>query len=314
MLVSSLRFSLNTDALRAQAVRRHHPATFLSRCSESCIPPSVFPTPSRGDPMKQRILHSLASCAVLALLIGLLPTPASAQDAPAYVMWETIYLTVKPGHANALAEELAEHNRLFHAEGPHTAYVSYIVNGPHTGDMLWRMGPTTFSDLDGRPSGDPHDSDWDNDVLVNCEKVHTAEYWRLNENLSRMPEPDAEPPALVRVRFFDVADNALFRKTQGQLLKVAEERGVTRPRLMFRNQDVNRDGRDWIAVSFYENWAERDEDGPELGFREAFNNVHGEDTWDTFWEEVDKAIVSRYDEWRQAIPELGGASTADNDE
>ena len=83
---------------------------------------------------------------------------------------------------------------------------------------------------------------------------------------------------------------------------------------MFRNQDVNRDGRDWITVTFYKNWAERDEDGPDLGFQEAFQTVYGEGALDIFGEEIDKAIISRQDEWRQAIPELGGASTADNDE
>ncbi len=63
-------------------------------------------------------------------------------------------------HVAQFEDALAKHNQRFHAEGPYTALVYYVVTGPRSGQMLWLMGPGTFTSLDGRPSGDPHDSDW----------------------------------------------------------------------------------------------------------------------------------------------------------
>jgi len=35
--------------------------------------------------------------------------------------------------------------------------------------------------------------------------------------------------------------------------------------------------------------------------------VYGQAAWETFQQEFDDAVVGREDEWRQLIPELGGA-------
>ena len=116
----------------------------------------------------------------ITLLMLLLPIILVGQD---YAMFSTQYLTPKPGHEAALGEELAEHARAYHNEGPHTYSVFFVNDGPNGGDFFVVAGPHTYTDLDSRPSGAAHRRDWWQ-VTAHCEKVHTKEKWRLDADLS----------------------------------------------------------------------------------------------------------------------------------
>ena len=246
-----------------------------------------------------RPFFCLALFGVLAL-----PHTASGQD---YVQYETVYLKVLPGHSQQFEDALAEHNQRFHAQGPYTAIVYSVITGPRSGQMFWLMGPGTFTSLDGRPTGDPHDSDWSGEVLPHAE-AHSIEYWRLNEDLtSPRPESDATVRTLLRSRYFEVADNALFVKTQEQIEEVVASMGST-GRFFYRRQFAHRDGRDWVLVTSYENWAELDDTGGGgANFQETFVDVHGLAAWTLFQDERDEAVVGVEDEWRQRLPALEGA-------
>ncbi len=223
-----------------------------------------------------------------------------AQD---YVMYETHYLTPKPGHEMALMEEIAEHNKLYHAEAPYFNWVFSIVNGPRTGDLLFAMGPMTFTQNDDRPGGMKHNLDWAS-VMSHAKDMGGAEYWKMDEDLTYSPESEDDTELnLSRVRYFEVADNDLFRKVQKQIKETIESTGSKRSRTMYRKQFQHRDGRDWASVSWFENWAELDDDSMP-GFEETFKKVHGADAWDQFTEDFDKAIVGREDEWRWLLRDL----------
>jgi hypothetical protein len=260
--------------------------------------------------MYQHLNTAIVLTAVFVLAIALTPADVSAQDDPVYQMYETMYVSPAPGHADMLSESMTKHNQQFHAEGPYAAYVFFIVNGPRTGDLFWAMGPATFTDLDSRPSGDPHDSDWSNNVLKHSEDAYNAEYWVLNEELSYTPESDGETRPVSRVRFFEVADDDLFVKVQSQIKATVEAMGGDAPRVMYRKRFLSRDKRDWAIVSSYKTWSALDEQGPD--FVETFKSVHGEAAWDTFDAEFDDAVVSREDEWREFLPELSAVPTTDN--
>ena len=250
--------------------------------------------------MKNSILVSSAACAVLGFGVA---TPTAAQD---YALYETQYVKVLPGHAAAMNEAMAAHNQAFHAEGPHLAQVHFVINGPRAGQLVWIMGPGTWTALDGRPAGEPHDPDWADKVLEHGE-ADLTEYWIANDDLSYTPEtPSEASPNLYLVRYFEVADNALFVKVQGQIRDVQATMKNPRARTMYRKQFMSRDGRDWATVIQYAAWADLDADGPG-NFQAAFVETHGEAAWSTFQEEFGAAVVGRTDEWRQIIPELGGA-------
>jgi len=236
-------------------------------------------------------------------LAGVLLMPYTVSGQQDYVQYEVQYLKVLPGHAAQFEAKLAEHNQTFHSEGPYTAVVDYLVTGPYSGQYLWVMGPGTFTSLDGRPTGDPHDSDWA-EVLAHAEG-HSNTYWRRNEDLSTpLPESEAAVRPILRTRFFEVADNALFVKTQEQVEEVVASMGGT-GRSFYRRQFAHQDGRDWALVTSYENWAELDEAG--WNFRDAFIEVHGQTAWSVFQDERAEALVGTEDEYRQRVPALGGA-------
>jgi hypothetical protein len=229
--------------------------------------------------------------------------PCAVSGQQDYVQYEVQYLKVLPGHSAQFEAKLAEHNQSFHSEGPYTAVVDYIVTGPFSGQFLWIMGPGTFTSLDGRPTGDPHDSDWA-EVLAHAEG-HSNTYWRRNENLSSpRPDSDATVRPILRSRFFEVADNALFVKTQEQIEEVVARMGLT-GRSFYRRQFAHRDGRDWVLVTSYENWAELDE--ARENFQETFVEVHGLAAWSLYQNERAEALVGTEDEYRQRLPALGGA-------
>jgi hypothetical protein len=132
---------------------------------------------------KRRVLKK----AMTALLV-VVPALVSAQD---YVMYETMYLKPDAAKWEVLKEKLAAHNQKFHAEGPYEAYVQWVVNGPNTGQLVWVMGPCTFTHLDSRPSGDPHDSDWMTNVVANLAGALLP---------AKHGEPPEAPRALLRHR------------------------------------------------------------------------------------------------------------------
>jgi len=225
----------------------------------------------------------------------------SAQD---YGMFETHYLTPKSGHEQALSEEIAEHNKLFHADGPYANYVTTVMNGPRTGDYVFAMGPCTFTQLDDRPSSAAHGSDWAS-VQIHAERISNVTFWKRDDNLSYNPSgPAAVAPTMLRVRFFEVADDNLFSKVQAQIVKTIEASGSTRPRTMYQRAFPSSDKRDWAFVSPYENWAELDENGP--SFKERFEKANGAENWDQFIEDIGNAIISRDDEWRAIRNDLMG--------
>ena len=244
----------------------------------------------------------------LLILFAFMPALAVAQD---YALYETQYLTPLPGHAGELSLALERHNERFHAEGPYAASVSYIANGPRSNDYFWVMGPSVYSDYDHRPTGDPHDSDWSNSVMAHASPGE-VEYWIRNDELSYTPEgSEDEDRPLNRVRFFEVSDNALFQELQSQIMEVQAAMGSSRPRSMYQKQFLHNDGRDWASVVSFSGWSELDDEGG--NFQETFREVHGDDAWSTFLEQIATTVISREDEWQELIPELSASNTGADD-
>ena len=238
------------------------------------------------------------------LLLAFVSTIVSGQD---YAMYEVHYLRVKPGNEKAVNEAITKHNKAYHAEAPYRNTVFSILTGPHTGDLMFAMGPLTFTQLDNRPASSEHNADWLS-VQSLCERIEDVQYWTANDELSFTPEnADDSPQLLSRVRFFEVEDNAMFRKVQGQNIKTIAALGVKTPRTMYRKGFQSGDNETWATVSSYKNWAELDEDNGG-DWSETYKSVNGEEAWNNRREEWGKAVIGRRDEWRMALPELSGAS------
>jgi len=234
--------------------------------------------------------------AAVALLLLALPPSVAAQD---YAQYEVQRVSALPGSTVDIGAAMVEHNQKFHAEGPYSAAVYYLMTGQYSGQYQWIMGPTTFTQLDGRPADAAHGSDWANRVVAHAE-VHETEYWRRIDDLSYTPEdmPAGDRPVSL-VRRFNVTDAALFIKVQRQIMEVVKGAGSPNPRIMYRRQGLSADPWGWAMVETYPNLAALDEPG--LDFEAQFRAVHGDAAWDTFTEEFGRAVAGRDDALRQLV-------------
>jgi hypothetical protein len=234
--------------------------------------------------------------AAVALVLLALPPSVRAQ---AYTMYEVQRVSALPGSTVDIGTAMVEHNQKFHAEAPYSASVYYLVTGQYSGQYQWIMGPTKFTQMDARPADASHGSDWANRVLAHAE-VHETEYWRQIDDLSYAPEnmPEGIRPVSL-VRRFNVTDNALFIKLQGQIMEVFKAAGSPNPRTMYQRQFLSADPWGWAMVMTYPNLAALDEPG--FDFEAQFRALHGDAGWDTFNKEFNQAVAGRDDAIRQLI-------------
>jgi hypothetical protein len=240
------------------------------------------------------IVFAVLACAIPSVI---------AQD---YVMFETQYIKVQPGRWQEFSDKMAAHNKQFHSEGPFTARVWRVSTGAHSGQVSWVMGPCTFTDLDNRPSGDPHNTDWLNNVMANAvEGIHN-EYWRGISDLSYVPNQDQDP--LLRIRFVDVAAGEAyrFRQMMSNIKEVLAKKNYPNPRTVYENQFSTTSGREWAIVTSFDKWADLDRDND---FPKDYEEVHGDGSWALFMEEVEEVVDSSEIEMRELLPELSAPSS-----
>ena len=113
-----------------------------------------------------------------------------AQDAPDYAMFETILLKVKSDKSEEFNAAMSHHNQTYHNAVPYRAPCWYIINGKKAGKIWWSMGPTTWTDLDGRPSEDGHDDDWVQNISPLLDYEGMVEYWKRDDDVSHWPSAD----------------------------------------------------------------------------------------------------------------------------
>lgn len=217
---------------------------------------------------------------LLALIIGSMLT-MNAQEAPPYVMWETIMLTPDNTKLKVLSENMRKHNQTYHGEGVYKSTVWSIASGPNVGKLIWQMGPTTYTHLDNRPAKGGHDEDWRDKVMPYIKKMHTVEYWKAHASIgnTEMLTPGQVTYPVLRVRFFEIEQgqgfsiNTFFTRTMETLKALDGEN----PWGLYVNEFIQGDlGRHFAGVSFYKNFAELDRD---VNWVDTFNKVHGNNAW-----------------------------------
>jgi hypothetical protein len=227
---------------------------------------------------------------------------ALAQES--YVMFETMYIDVKPDKIDEFEEAFKAHNKKFHAEGASMVTAHYMINGPHEGQIGWVMGPLTFTDLDSRPSGDDHGKDR-NMVMPYVKKVSEVEYWRQDKDLRYAPEDVTF--SKYHMRYFDVKDGKWkeVSKVLGQVVEVYRSKSYKQSMTIYWNQFNTGNGREVVAVQGFTSYSEYDEDDTWV---EDFESIHGEGSWEKAYADIVAATDGMTEELREVLVELGGAS------
>lgn len=206
-----------------------------------------------------------------------------AQDK--YTMFETVYLTPKDGKGKEMVKAIHAHNKQFHAEGAHQAYLQAVITGEHMGDFVWVMGPCTFTDLDSRPEGDAHDNDWNDVVGAYIEDASMLEYWYYLDSLSFSPSDTSLDLPMLHIRIFNVKPGKWddFKGVLKQVRQVYVKKDMDEPWSVYYNVFDSGDGRDVAALYRFKSWASFDEDS---NWSKDFDSVHGEGSWDKAMEVI----------------------------
>jgi hypothetical protein len=222
-----------------------------------------------------------------------------------YMQWEVMYITPKADKIDLFKKGLAAHNKKYHPAGAYHASIAAVVSGPNTGAFAWIMGPTTWTQMDGRPGAGEHQLDWDKNVGMYVEKYSESSYWRLNTDVNYRPE-GADGFLKQRDRVYDVkpGQGARFTEQIKKVLEVYKQKKYVAAYSLYERVDATAGHEAIVGISFAK-WAYFDS---QPNFRSDFESVHGVGSFDRFLEELDICLdrSETFDELLEWMPDLGG--------
>ncbi len=227
----------------------------------------------------------------LLAVVFLLPFFMSAQDAAdkKYTMVELSYMKVKIGSEKKFEDAVKAHNEKYHKDGSYASQLYSVTTGSETGWYVWTMGSMTFTELDGRPTGEEHGKDWNKTIAPYIEEYGRVEYWRKSEKLSNSKDDNEKMIILwwIDVNRGDYRKIKPFLENIASLYKKNDDEMNT-----YDNQFPQGDGRDIVLVWPLNSWADMDKDDWKL--KEQYEEEHGESAWDDAvedWENATKSVV-----------------------
>jgi hypothetical protein len=221
------------------------------------------------------------------------------QDEKPPNLWETINITVKPGHEEAFEAAVKAHNTKFHAEdGLYRAELGYNINGPHGGTYTWLMGPTSYTAMDSRPGKGDHDQDWKN-VGAHVEKYGSPEYWSHSVKLSHFVEGQTNSKRLIWLYDIRKGQATRWAELVGKVKEVYSKKRPTENFLVVWNDFADtKAGRDAAVIFPFDKYAWMDR---QSNFSKDYEEVHGAGTWHNFLNEFNDTIDGRVDWLREMI-------------
>lgn len=229
-----------------------------------------------------------------------------AQEDESYTMFENTRLVVKTDKFKEFGKAMAHHNNTYHSgDGPYHANVWSVTMGEDAGQIIWSMGPCTYTEHDGRPSGKEHTEDWLYNVMPNVKYIDGSNMWKMDKNHSYNPDGKGSPKLSIRI--YDIEDWQGYRFKE-LLKKVTEVYTAKKYDWTFSTYwsqfDVNAD-EDVAIVWGFDKWAWFDDDRK---FKTDFEEIHGEGSWQKFLEELRGIVKGSKDEIWELVPELSGSN------
>ena len=221
---------------------------------------------------------------------------AKAQSPEPYSMWESIMLTPDYKELKTLQANMRAHNKKYHNKAPYDAQVYNISTGPNAGKIIWQMGPMMLSHNDNRPSEGGHDEDWRDNVMPYIKKMHTAEYWKQDDdltNIDAITSNGGEWPILF-IRYFELSDDHGYTMKSVFKQASATAKSLNLPWGLYYNAFLQGDiGRHVAVVNFHKNWTSID---TPRKFKDGYEKIYGENSWENFMDTVDDTFKNQWDE------------------
>ncbi len=244
---------------------------------------------------------------LLALLVLMIPFMfgiAQEENEDSYHQYLMIYIKPDLQNLDKLRANMKYHNETYHSEGPYTARVFSIMNGPHAGWWMWQMGPCTYADLDNREQSEAHDKHWENEVLKYVDEYKNFEFWRRKDNLSNLA-PTEPPYATTRLRFLEVAKGEGYR-LDPMLIKIKETLASMPGDNYWGVYDNQfrqgyKQGRHLATVTHFKKMADMDNNNE---FVMHYEKLHGPNSFQALRNDMNDVLSDSYDEYINIMPEL----------
>ena len=219
-----------------------------------------------------------------------------------YKQYETVRFKVKMGHQADFEKALAAHNKKYHNTAPYKIGIFEIWTGPNSGQYELSMGPMTFTQMEGRPSGEEHEKDWQK-VLEHVESAGEAIYWRADKDLVYTPAGN-ENYGSFRWRYSYVKPGQFdrYEKLLGMVVEVLKTRNHKASFQYYYRFGASQ-GPHVCTELGMNSFSYFDQD---LNWTEEFEAVHGKGSMDMFNEELELCVdrSKTYDELVKFLPAL----------
>lgn len=234
---------------------------------------------------------------------------AIAEESKSYTQWDTFRFTVDNKNAKKLTKNMREHIKQYHTKAPLKTHIYNVTYGPDTNDLIWVMGPVSFSELDARPDNKKHDDDWADNINPYITSYKQSELWRVMEGLEinnfTKDDPEAE---MFMARYLTVSkdyDSTVGKYLLMQIKKTLEKIGKTKYWAVMDNQFIQgrKNGRHLMGLSSMSSFAEWDEDWE---FSKHFEEIYGKGSFKAFQANYDKSFKNQWNELITVNKEMSG--------
>jgi hypothetical protein len=221
-----------------------------------------------------------------------------------YLQYEVIYIKPKLGESDLLKKGLADHNKKYHAKDPFRVSVGSIITGPNSGDYVWVMGPSTWTQLDDAPGDGEHMADWEKNISPYCESMGETMFWRANKEVFYLPGgSESFKKSRMRAQYVYPGQMDRYIEQMKKVVEVFKQKKYGASFTMATRVGLSQ-GPNAVTFVDFEKWAFWDSGA---NFVKDFEEVHGLGSYARFVEELGLCLdmSKTYDELSETVSELG---------
>jgi hypothetical protein len=234
---------------------------------------------------------------------------AIAEESKVYTQWDTFRFTINNQFAKKFTENMRAHIKKYHVKAPLKAKIYNVTYGPNSNELIWVMGPVSFSELDARPDDKEHDEDWANNINPYITAYNQSEIWRVMEGLviNNLDEKSEDPERFF-TRYLTVnadQESEVIKYLMMQIKATLEKIGKIKFWVIMDNLFIqgNENGRHMMGLSSMDSWAEYDEDWE---FSKHFEEIYGKGSYKAFIANYEGVFKNQWNEVISVNKEMSG--------
>tara|TARA_R110000737_G_scaffold129970_1_gene162163 strand:+ start:126 stop:881 length:756 start_codon:yes stop_codon:yes gene_type:complete len=234
---------------------------------------------------------------------------AIAEESKDYTQWDTFRFTVDNQHAKKFTKNMRAHIKEYHGKAPLMTKIYNVTYGPNANELIWVMGPVSFSELDARPDNKKHDDDWDDNINPYITSYNQAEIWRnMDELVINNLDKNSPSPEKFIARYLTSSSEHDFEVKKyllQQVKKTLEKIGKVKYWAVMDNQFIqgNVNGRHLMALSSFDSWSEMDDDWE---FGKKFEELYGKGSYKAFQANYAEVYPNQWHEVITVNKEMSG--------